>query len=79
MIFLPMIHFLGFLDNSVHKSKTMDGVPVFSPSVVSNMQFDRIVLMSTYYQEIIEQLLDLGVAKKDYGSESNIEVKGLLF
>lgn len=52
---------IGFLDNQADKCDKYEGKPVFLPSVVTEVNFERIILMSTYYQEIYEQLMSLGV------------------
>ena len=55
---------LGFLDNYVDEVTSFDGFYAYSPKIVKDKEFDRIVLMSTYYAEIIEQLIELGVPRE---------------
>ncbi len=55
---------LGFLDNRADELKTCDDFKVYSPSIVQNKNFDCIILMNTYYGEIIEQLIELGVPRE---------------
>lgn len=55
---------LGFLDNCVDEVTSFDGFYAYSPKIVKDKESDRIVLMSTYYAEIIEQLVELGVPRE---------------
>lgn len=52
---------LGFLDNNTKLWGTkIDGITVFNPELFSNFAFDKIILMSTYFYEMKQQLLMLG-------------------
>lgn len=53
------------LDNNEQKQGTvLGGKIVKSPSTVLSLEFDIICILSVYYDEIKEQLLELGVAKE---------------
>lgn len=54
---------IAFLDNNPQKVKLkVDGIEIFPPEQVLELQFDYVLLTSTTYQkEMLNQLLDLGV------------------
>ena len=72
---------IGFLDNRAYECEKYEGRPVFLPSVVAEVKFERIILMSTYYQEIYEQLVGLGVSAdkiffwEQYRAEKTLGIK----
>lgn len=76
---------IGFLDNRAYECEKYEGRPVFLPSVVTEVNFERIILMSTYYQEICEQLGDLGVSAdkiffwEQYRAEKTLGKKYIYF
>lgn len=55
--------FIGFLDNQASEVKKYGGMTVYHPMVVKEMDFDRIIIMNSYYSENIQQLKELGVSK----------------
>jgi FlaA1/EpsC-like NDP-sugar epimerase len=58
------VEVLGFLDNAKAKHGTVfEGIPVFSPSVLLEREFDYVVLSSMYAHEILEQLLKMGIER----------------
>lgn len=56
---------LCYVDNDRKKwGKKIHGKRIFSPSVVCRLKYDYIFVASSYWKEIMEQLLKLGVDKK---------------
>ncbi len=56
------VQICAFLDNNPDLSgKTIQDIPVFRPDVLSQIEFDCIVLMSIYADEMRRQLLALGI------------------
>lgn len=56
---------VAFADNDPAKWGTyLDGVPIISPDRISDYQYDYILLVTVYYKEIYEQLLQLGIAEE---------------
>lgn len=57
---------IGFLDNNIQRQGTpFLGKDVFSPSTISNLHFDEIIIASDYYLEIFQQLTtELSVPKE---------------
>lgn len=54
----------AFLDNnSSMQGQTVDGIMVYSPSQIHELQYDKIVLMSDYAYEMRSQLLDMKVSE----------------
>lgn len=48
---------VGFCDNNPEKQGTLFcGLPVYAPSALSNVEFDRILVCSMYRKEIADQL-----------------------
>ncbi len=53
---------IAFADNSVHKIGTQyDGLPIISPAEITEMEYDKVYIASSFQYEIINQLLDLQV------------------
>ena len=60
------VEIIALLDNSPKKIGTrIDGVEVISPNDVLNIDYDRIYILSFYWDEMTEQLLDIGVKRED--------------
>lgn len=58
------IQICAFLDNNEALWETsLDNIPVYSPMKLKDIQYDYIVLMSTYATEMYEQLMQIGVNK----------------
>ena len=56
---------VALLDNSVAKiEQEIDGKRVHNPIDVLCMDFDRIYILSTYFQEMTEQLITMGISKE---------------
>lgn len=57
---------IGFLDNNNLKHGTIFcGKSIFNPSVISSLDFDKIIIASDYYREIFQQLTEeLGIPKQ---------------
>ncbi|AIY79455.1 methyltransferase [Clostridium botulinum] len=55
---------IGFIDNDNNKQGTIfEGKKVFSPSEAIKKKFDQILIASTFFDEIENQLLELGIEK----------------
>ena len=53
---------IGFIDNDSKKIGTKyQGFPIFSPTELSNLEYDFIIITSMYLTEIHSQLIDLGI------------------
>jgi hypothetical protein len=53
---------VAFCDNDAGKHGTRyRGLPVIAPTELKSIQFDRILVASSYYPEIFNQLVDLQV------------------
>lgn len=51
-----------FIDNSKEKKNTyIDGIKVCSPEMICEYEYDYILIMSSYFKEMKEQLIGLGV------------------
>jgi len=55
---------IGFVDNRASEIGTFEGKPVYLPEKIPWISFDRIVLMSASQNEMMEQLLWLGIPRK---------------
>ena len=56
---------ISFIDNDRSKiGQSVNGVPINPPSFIIHANFDYIILSSSYFHEIFEQLMSLGVAKE---------------
>ena len=56
---------VAFLDNDVKKQgTTVDGVLVVSPEKICDLQYDYIVILSVYIDEMVAQLQQLGVDRQ---------------
>lgn len=56
---------IGFSDNnSVLWNQKVDGITVVPPNTLTNLSYDRILIMSSYVCEIYEQLLQMGVREE---------------
>lgn len=57
---------LGILDNDLQKQGTVvDGTRVYAPGEGIRLPYDKICILSVYYEDIREQLLGLGVSGED--------------
>lgn len=57
------ISIVGFLDNSIKKTgKLLDGKTIYAPCAVHNLKYDFIFLLSSYYMEMRQQLISLGIS-----------------
>lgn len=53
---------IGFLDNNYKgKNAIFEGVNVFKPEKVVNIKYNKIIIMSMFKYEMVNQLLELGV------------------
>ena len=53
---------LCFVDNNIDKhGKYLMGLPIRSPEEISSLEYDQIVITSEYYNEILKQLVDMGI------------------
>lgn len=53
---------IAFLDNNEKKiGKQVDGLPILHPKEICNLEYDEVIIMSSYAYEIKNQLLELGV------------------
>ncbi len=56
---------IAFLDNSLEKQGTfLDSVPVYHPAEVVKMEFDLIILMLQFIDDVYQQLTDIGIEKE---------------
>lgn len=56
---------VAFVDNNSEKKGTfLRNVKIISPEEISKQEYDKIVICSTAFQEIREQLLQLGISKQ---------------
>ena len=61
----PQDNIEAFLDNDLSlQGKTVDGITVYEPSHIRDMQYDKIVLMSDYAYEMKRQLLNMQVSEE---------------
>lgn len=61
---LDNIQICAFLDNNVKlRGVLLDGIQIYSPLDLNNIQYEYIVLMSIYATEMHEQLIQMGVDK----------------
>lgn len=52
----------GFLDNNLQKQgQSFFSKPIYAPSALGSLQFEKIVIASNFFQEIRPQLLALGI------------------
>lgn len=57
---------LGILDNNQQKQGTViDGIRVYAPREGVRLSYDKICILSVYYETIRAQLMNLGVSEKD--------------
>jgi len=57
---------VALLDNSSDKiGQEMDGVKVHKPIDVLAMDYDRIYVLSSYFQEMTKQLMDMGIRREN--------------
>lgn len=69
---------VAFIDNNSDLwGKTNEGVVIFSPSTIAQLQYDKIILMSRKSNEMKNQLLNLGVSQDKiiYYEEFLAEIK----
>lgn len=53
---------IAFSDNKESLwGEEYDGIPVISPENIIKLNFDRLIILSKYYKDIAEQLIDLGI------------------
>lgn len=56
---------LGLIDNNPeNQGSDVDGFKVFSPDILEFSEFDRVYILSTYVNEIREQLLSTGIPEE---------------
>lgn len=68
---------IGLIDNNEQKQGTfLDGKKVMAPEQAIAMEYDRIYVLSVFYEDMTRQLLNLGVERKKIFSPT--EVAGLL-
>ncbi|GCD09003.1 TylF/MycF/NovP-related O-methyltransferase [Clostridium tagluense] len=67
---------IGFIDNNKKQRTIFEGKEIFSPSEAIKKKFDQILIASTFFDEIENQLLNLGVEKgkiiKYYSAEDTL-------
>ncbi len=67
---------IGFIDNRADEIKEYDGMQVYDPEIISTIEFDAVILMSSAYREMRDQLLGLNVPKdKIYYWEEYLSLK----
>lgn len=69
---------VAFIDNNSDLwGKTNEGISIFSPSSIIQIQYDKILLMSRKSNEMKKQLLEMGISRKKimYYEEFLAEVK----
>lgn len=65
MLSYPDIKIVAYTDNEMNYwGKCIDGIKVISPLEVKNIDYDIILIMSTYMEEIYWQLIGMGIARK---------------
>ncbi|WP_196602241.1 glycosyltransferase family 4 protein [Pectinatus frisingensis] len=65
---------IALLDNDIDKQGTiLDGVEIFSPSVVKNKKFDFVYILSSYKREMRIQLTNLGVKERNIRDDFNLQ------
>lgn len=56
------MHIIGLIDNDKNKwGKILDGYEILSPSSINGLEYDYIFLVSAYYLQMREQLINLGI------------------
>ena len=64
---------VAFLDNSAEKQgRYLDGSPIVPPETVKKLKYDIIVILSIYIDEMLVQLLELGVERQAIFDESDL-------
>lgn len=54
-------YIIGFLDNNANTINKMNGLPVYHPGEICNLEYDMVILMSIYADDMHRQLLELDV------------------
>lgn len=53
---------VAFSDNDPKKhGQQLDGLPIVSPDEIKSQPFDTVLIASSYYPQIFNQLIDLGI------------------
>lgn len=53
---------LNFIDNDkIKQGSLIDGIEVVSPESIVNSEFDKIIIVMLGYEEVVEQLIKLGI------------------
>lgn len=53
---------IAYIDNnSIKIGKKLNGIEIINPNEINNYEYDFIIIASTYYNEITQQLMALGI------------------
>lgn len=64
---------VGFIDNNESKQGTFqDGIEIMSPVRAVSINYDRIYVLSVFYKEMTNQLLELGIKKEKIFSPTEV-------
>lgn len=82
-----IVNIVAYVDNNIEKQgKFFDKIPIIKPVNIKNYKYDYIVIASSYYNEICEQLLYLGISDekiisfyKEYEEIYGFKLKMILF
>lgn len=56
---------IAYVDNNVEKQGLIfNGLPVYNPSKLIDVEFDFVIICSIYFTEIYQQLVDIGINQK---------------
>lgn len=63
--FLKEIEIIGYIDNDIKKHHTQyEGYTIFAPEEINQHEFDRIIIFSTFFEDIEQQLVnDLSIQR----------------
>ena len=62
--FLIGAEIVAFLDNYCEK-KSIEGIPLYRPNVIQSIEYDMVLIMSRFEDEMKKQLMDCGVFEED--------------
>lgn len=81
--FSPEDERVGLLDNNFEKQgRWLDGIKVYPPGEIHNLNYDKIVIMSTHFIEMRDQLLQMGCQRNSifhYTEYINQQTAGKLY
>lgn len=62
---IPEIEVIAFSDNNATLwNRKLEGIKVVEPALINSLEYDRILIMSTYISEIYNQLISLNIDKE---------------